>query len=78
MLFYRLTERFGGYSYESGVCPSVNIFVFALKLENHLEYFDDTSQLCRTGHDNVLRTEMRDIALILFELSPFDALLARL
>ena len=33
----------------------------------------DTSQLCRTGHDDVPRTKMRDPALMLLELSPFDA-----
>ena len=55
--FYPPTERFGGYSDEPGVHPYVgpyvNIFVSALKLEYALECFDDTSQLCRTGHDDV-------------------------
>ena len=41
-----------------------------------MEYFDDTSQLCRTGHDDVSRTKIRALALILFELSPFDAFYA--
>ena len=47
-------------------CLSVNIFESAPKLE----YFDDTSQLCRTGHDDVSHTKMRALTLILFELSP--------
>ena len=34
-------------------------FVFAPLLENHLEYNHDTSQLCRTGHDDVSHTRMR-------------------
>ena len=65
----------GGYRDEPGirpssVRPSVNIFVSAQQLEFPLEYFDDTSQLCRTGHDDVSRTKLRVLALILFELSP--------
>ena len=36
--------------------PSVNTFLSALYHEYPLEYFHDTSQLCRTGHDNVSRT----------------------
>ena len=45
-------------------------FCVRSKLEYRLEYFDDTLQLCRTGHDDVSRTKMRDLALLLFELSP--------
>ena len=41
------------------VHPSVNIFVSAQYREYCLEYFDDTSQLCRTGHDDVAHTKMR-------------------
>ena len=54
---------------------SVNIFVSAQSLLYRVEYFDDTSQLCRVGHNDVSRIEMRALALILFELFPFDALL---
>ena len=32
--------------------------------------FGDTSQLCRTDHGNMMRTTMRDLALILFKLPP--------
>ena len=46
-----------GYSDKPGVRPSVNNFVSALYLENRSEYFNDTLQLCRTGHDNVSRTK---------------------
>ena len=46
--------------------------VSAQYFEYHLEYFDDTSQLCRTGHDDVSRTKMRAHPLILFELFPLD------
>ena len=46
----------------SSVCLSirlsVNIFLSAQKLEYLLEYFDDTSQLCRTGHDDVEQVMM--------------------
>ena len=35
-------------------------------------YFDDTSQLYRTGHDDVSRTKMRALTLILFSYLPFD------
>ena len=52
------------------IWPSVNIFLSSLKLENGLEYFDDTSQLCRSGHDDVSRTRMSAHTLMLFELSP--------
>ena len=54
----------------SSVHPSINIFVSNQNLEYPLEYFDDTSQLCRTGHDEVSRTKMRALALILSEVSP--------
>ena len=63
--FYHPTESFGGYSNEPGMRPPVR-FVSALYLENRLEYFDDTSQLCRTDHDNVLPTKIRVLALIVF------------
>ena len=39
-------------------------FVSALLLES-LEYNHDTSQLCRTGHDDVSRTRMTTLAFIL-------------
>ena len=39
------------------VPPSVNLFVSAQLLEYRSEYFDDTSQLCRTGHDDVSCTK---------------------
>ena len=47
-------------------------FVSALYLEYPLEYSHDTSQLCRTGHDNVSPTRMTTLAFILSELFPFD------
>ena len=47
-------------------------FVSAPYLENHLEYNHDTSQLCRTGHDDVSPTRMTTLAFILFELFPLD------
>ena len=51
--------------------PSVRKhFLSALYLEYPLEYFHDTSQLCRTGHDDVSRTRMVTLAIVLFELSP--------
>ena len=52
--FYPPTKRFEDIvmSLES-VCLSINILVSALELEYSLEYFDDTSHLCRTGHDTV-------------------------
>ena len=68
--FYPQTERFGRFSDEPGVrpseCPSVNIFMSALELENRLEYFDDAPQLCRTDHDDVSRTKKGVLASILF------------
>ena len=79
LLSYPPTGRFVGHSDEPGVPqssvrpslhPSVNILVSAQYLDYPLEYFDDTSQLCRTGHDNVSHTKMRALALLLFELSP--------
>ena len=63
------TERFGGYSDEPGVRPYVNIFVSA---QYRLEYFDDTSYLYRPGHDDVSRTNMRALPLLLFSYLPFD------
>ena len=50
------------------ICLSINIFI-PLYTSYRSEYFDDTSQLCRTGHDVVSRTKMKALALILFELS---------
>ena len=47
-------------------------FVSALYLKYPLEYNHDTSQLCRTGHDNVSRTRMTTLAFILFELFTLD------
>ena len=53
--------------------PSVRKhFRVCLLTEYRLEYFNDTSQLCRTGHDDVSRTKMRALVLKLFELSPYD------
>ena len=49
--------------------PSVRLFLVRSITENHLEYFDDTSQLCTADHDDVWHTKMRALALILFELS---------
>ena len=40
-------------------------FVSAPLLKNRLEYNHDTSQLCRTGHDNLSRTGMTTLAFIL-------------
>ena len=37
-------------------------FVIALLLEYPLEYNHNTSQLCRTGHDDVSRTRMATLA----------------
>ena len=45
-------------------------FMSALQLEYPLEYNHDTSQLCRTGHDNVSCTGMTTLTFILFELFP--------
>ena len=85
--FYPPTERFGGYSDEPGVRPSsvrpsvrpyVRPLTFSCPFNNLntvLEYFDDTSQLCKAGHDDVSRTKMRALTLIFFELSPFEAFL---
>ena len=58
-------------------------FVSALLLENHLEYYDDTLMLCRTGHVDVShtlaispydvsRTRMTTLAFIFSELFPVD------
>ena len=46
--------------------------VFALLLECPFEFNHDTSQLCRTGHDDVLHTRMTTLAFILSELFPLD------
>ena len=37
-------------------------FVSASQLKNRLEYFDDTSYLCRTGHDDMLHTRTATLA----------------
>ena len=42
------------------------------KLENRLEYFDDTLQLWRAGHDDVLRTRMTTLIFILSGLFSLD------
>ena len=47
-------------------------FLSAPILENHLEDFDDTLQLCRTGHDDVSHTRMAFLAVILTKLLPLD------
>ena len=47
-------------------------FVSAPYLENRLEYNHDTSQLCRTGHDDVSHTKMTTLIFILSELSSLD------
>ena len=47
-------------------------FMSALKLEYPLEHNHDTSQLCRTGHDDVLHTRMTTLAFILADLFPLD------
>ena len=41
-------------------------------LKNRLEYNRDTSQLCRTGHDDVSRTRMTTLIFIHAELSSLD------
>ena len=43
-------------------------FLSALYLEYPLEYNHDTSQLCRTSHDDVLCTRMTTLACVLSEL----------
>ena len=48
------------------------IFVSALYLEYPLEYNHDTSQLCRTGHDNVSHTRMTTLAFIVSDLFSLD------
>ena len=58
----------------SVVCPSVNIFVSAQWLEYCLKYFDDTSQLCRSGHDDMSHIKIRALAL-LYSYSPYGAFL---
>ena len=40
--------------------------------EYTLEYNHDTSQLCKTGHDDMSRTRMTTLAFILSELFPLD------
>ena len=47
-------------------------FVSCLYFEYPLEYNHDTSQLCRTGHDDVSRTRMTTLAFLLSELFPLD------
>ena len=41
-------------------------------LKTVFEYNHDTLQLCRIGHDDVLRTRMRTLIFILSKLSPLD------
>ena len=48
------------------------IFVSSLQLEYPLEYNHNTSQLCRTGHDEVLCTRMATLDFVLSELFPLD------
>ena len=57
---YRL--NFLVYAY---LCPLCNF-------EYPLEYNHDTSQLCRTDHDDVSRKRMTTLAFILSELPPLD------
>ena len=52
----------------ASVRPSVSCPLYNLKTV--FEYLDVTSQLCRTGHDDVSRTKMRAFTLLLFEFSP--------
>ena len=47
-------------------------FMSALQVEYPLEYNHDTSQSCRTGHDNVSVTRMTTLAFVLSELFPLD------
>ena len=47
-------------------------FVSAISFEYPLEYNHDTSQLCRTGHDDMLCTRMTTHHFILFELFRLD------
>ena len=47
-------------------------FMSAPYLENHSVYYHDTSQLCRTGLYDVLRTRMTTLTFILSELFPLD------
>ena len=44
-------------------------FVSALEFEYSLEYNHDTSQLCKTDHDDVSRTIMTTLAFILYAIS---------
>ena len=44
----------------------------ALYLKCPMEFNHDTSQLCRTGHDDVSRTRMTTLAFILSELFPLN------
>ena len=47
-------------------------FVSAAYFEYPMVYYYDTSQLCRTGLDDVLRTRMTTLTFILSELFPLD------
>ena len=49
----------------------MHIYVHSVT-EYILHYNHDTSQLCRTGHDDVSRTRMVTLAVILSELFPLD------
>ena len=66
---YPPTERFRGYTDKSGVRLSVRscpLYTFKT-LWNIL---NDTLHLCRIDNDNVSRTQMGELALILFDLFP--------
>ena len=41
-----------------------------------MDYFHDTSQICRRGHDDVFGTRMVTLAITLFKISPLDVFLA--
>ena len=53
-----------------GFVEEVVTMCLVYKIWGLYSYFDETLQLCRTGHDNVSHTKMRALTLILFELSP--------
>ena len=57
----------------SGLLPLDHLrcnFLSALYLEYPLEYNHDTSQLCRSGHDDVSHTKMTTLAFILLSYLP--------
>ena len=47
-------------------------YLCLLSILSALEYNNDTSQLYRTGHDDVSRTRMTTLAFILSDLFPLD------